>query len=660
MRKTKLATMIQSDLLGSGELRLAQLMEDHNRDYHRQFHEELSRNFHFRLCSRIIWLLDIICRGDFYNYQEDREAGDQASRGESSRRRRALLVCSKVLLIYYLIVSLGMLCSTYQQYRFDYYVLHLRRLKSAQGPDGESQQAETYEGANITTEALEERIQLVKLDVKLFGSPLLHSTYLAECTYTLMFSLAFLSYLGPILYFHTNGAFDYHFIRMMLDWADEQRRCNRMIEREVMTFIRSSEMFARNSLQLKLSNNLGLQLETVKRIVKLRERRKRVRLREHRQAVEDLTRMALANELQPFNRSDQAWLRSLTLYYSSLTIGSISFCFTWNILLFTFLPHLTGLHYENSPMDLWAGLELGSLNVILTIAAFFYISLSTINCMNQIRNVRIIRHLVDAFIDQGDRYRRKLNRNPMAGPLEPMARVDANQARDWSRLVDEGRRGGGEAEAHLSSPWAEEASAWRDEDGEVRDMNASLLRILLHYKIFVAQQKPNRHAFGFISVSSVGLMLLFPILARLHLPYISSLLVRYLSVWVCFLMTVFADCCLLPVCSMHSRCLDLYNSLSCLMAHLVDFSNDPNASHIYNQHTVWLLRKELAHPEKLADQFAIGSMGLVFNYSQLLKIHFWLGLVVLSLCSDLSSNLSDSIFRGLLSDPLDIFERPSL
>lgn len=135
-----------------------------------------------------------------------------------------------------------------------------------------------------------------------------------------------------------------------------------------------------------------------------------------------------------------------------------------------------------------------------------------------------------------------------------------------------------------------------------------------------------------------------------------------------FIMVIFADLVFLPICWMESRSQSPIKSLWNLMATLVVIVDQVNYGRLVDEHSIWLLRKELSHPERMRSQFTISVLGIEFTYTELLKLHFWLGLLVLLFAYEVAlspsafaaspwsrwSQTRESAFGNLLSDPLGI------
>lgn len=663
------------------------------------------------------------------------------------------ILLARFVLFYYIVVNVSFSVSIYYQYIYDYYNYHRRRLMEAELSQNLPVMRK-YRDSNVTIEKIDRKLMSVREDLKCFGSPLMDAPYLAETTYLLMMVLAFLSYFGPLVYFRYNGPFDFYFVRMFMNWPREQNKCELMLREQLAHYLVSSQNFTQISLDQWRINNRGLNYTTSNQFARRRSnlldlychpsnsirnnqqshelgaektiltnyKRQHNYIWQHQWSEKKLNEFYVSSYLQPLNRSNSAWIIQVAKCVSFMTVGIPLSTFTWNIFLFSTLPYFSGFEYQSSLMDVWAFIELASLNIILTLGGVFYIHLAIVNCVEQVHIAGQLKGLIKRFIDvnmrlfhehvdrdsnvaapttadHDERNDTNFNNNALAdyGDTCSSDDDDDDYNYDWQdatdhlmeyfeddycnlenrycemivghsridlpRLISDNSTTGDQQESSqtmgnfkplVDTRKKEPTGAQIFLRKHQEQMNIDLLYIIIHYKIFIAQLRPTKKSIGFVTLCSVGLMTIFPILARLHLPYISNQAAKVLSIIVCLLMAFLADFSLIPVCWMNSRCLSLYNSLSRLMAHLVELSNHPETGQLFDRHTIWLLRKELNHPERIASQFATSSMGMSFTYSRMLRIHFWIGLVVISLYIELRSTSGDIYLGDFLSDPLGI------
>lgn len=174
-------------------------------------------------------------------------------------------------------------------------------------------------------------------------------------------------------------------------------------------------------------------------------------------------------------------------------------------------------------------------------------------------------------------------------------------------------------------------------------INGRLLLLLIRYKIFVAQLRPMRTTFGYFFMASFALMVTFPLLARVHAPYLTSADSKWLIILVCIIMVVLPSLGVLPIPWSNARSAKLYRRMASLLAHLVQgerqlpLDDERGPNHLHSERLLWLLRKELNCPEEFRSQFSIRAPGMEITYTEMLKIYFWLGLLIITLTVDLQS-----------------------
>lgn len=222
------------------------------------------------------------------------------------------------------------------------------------------------------------------------------------------------------------------------------------------------------------------------------------------------------------------------------------------------------------------------------------------------------------------------------------------------------------------------------------EMNMNLLQVLLQYKIFASQLRMTKQSFGALSMTCFTLLLVMPLVGRLHMPYVDER-VRYYVAMASILCALAADIfILIPITHMYSRCLNLYRAQSILIAHIVriglryhhlinkvpalapalgdkDWANYvenllwqhslKRPQRIYDSHAVWMLRKELNHPDHFVNQYVTVLVGVPLKYENVLRAHFWVGIVIISLFIDSSTyERHRDLLSVLFVDPLRMFQ----
>lgn len=160
-----------------------------------------------------------------------------------------------------------------------------------------------------------------------------------------------------------------------------------------------------------------------------------------------------------------------------------------------------------------------------------------------------------------------------------------------------------------------------------RAMNERLVVSLMQYKLFVALMRNGVHKSFEIFISGPILMLACPVIGLLH-GFMARQTAEHRLFTICLSCGLLIPCdiTLLPLCHLHSRCLELYRSLGHLLAHAVRTNQ---TGPIYDSHALECLRKELGRPEETIRCFATSNLGLACTYQLLCRLHFWFGLLLL-------------------------------
>lgn len=541
---------------------------------------------------------------------------------------RQLIWWPNLLLIWFIFCCIATSCSLYYSYIYDKYVFHIRRLRQAE----ETNQAyilADYRKFNITESALRERANKARIQLQSFGAPFINSTYAPECCYIYILLLSIGCYINPILFNRFVKPLDFYTVRLVLDRQNERRNFNKLICEQCNKYIQSSCNFTEAMINrcIQLNGYQSVRLEGLNTKSELRKL-----VVDYRNTVRRLKEFALSGKLQPINRTNK-WINYLTKCFctSNWALATVPVMFYLSSV--TIVPAFGDLHFEHNPMDVLLCVELSSLWLVIITPAVFYITVTILNCTDQGNLVSKLIEVIESCIYKNDRLFDEYFVNTNLTQTDPMNSHNRVPKFDSIKfnLINQ----------------ANQAKA-------ISKMNSNMLYALVHYKIFVSQLKPTQSSFGFICTSSLFVAFAMPIIGRLHVPYVTAG-AKILIIVISVITLVLADICIAPVCQLNVKCLRLYKTLWGLLAHAVNLANHSGGpARVYDKHTIRVLRKELNHPERLANQFSTIALGLSFTYSNLIRIHFWFGIIVLSIITDVRSD-HEEVIGSLASDPLGIF-----
>lgn len=196
-------------------------------------------------------------------------------------------------------------------------------------------------------------------------------------------------------------------------------------------------------------------------------------------------------------------------------------------------------------------------------------------------------------------------------------------------------------------------------------MNGNLLLAVMRYKIMWRECGPVQRSLRFASTTALGLLLYLTIILRAHSPYMSA--ARSSVAYYSLVIIVFCDFVFVPVARFHCKAMRLYRRLWSLAAHMeatdhhvggarASSSSWPAGSLpeslAYFRHTRWLLTKELSHPEQLANQWATRSLGMPITFPNLVSLHYWFSIIVISVYFEVRP--VRDLFGDRLDDPLGL------
>lgn len=550
-----------------------------------------------------------------------------------------------------------------------------------------TQTAATTTTSDEYEQMLIRNVQAAKATLRSIGSPYIDLNFVIQIVYYILVTSSFAVLYIMKIYYDVN-VFDYSLIRSLLDLKTERRVCNQLIRDEVNRFIYSSWNFTEACIeQSKQFAKEHLFYRHKFEQIYARAELQRFLL-DHTLTIKQLEQMALNGILLPCSRTPE-WVGRLTHWTCFWNLLILGYAFLVVIFFAFFVFYLLGIDIQFSTLDVLTIAEAGVLVAIILIAGVFYLSVSIISCFDQIYFVGDICAKIRRCIEQNrhtfyqslhlmadkhwqkqqaavieppnatpnnllDRFKKRLSLQVLLASSLRRPQPKAATARVRSIKENQQVEQQQQQQPCETQPDSLRAKRLLQIESNYTQMNANLLEVLMLYKIFVAQVRPISRTIGAFGFACIVLMFSVPINTRLHSPYFDKNLKLYAMLFG-LLLTSVADMALIPICYMYSECINIYRCLSSLMAHTVEITSHPMAGRIYDMHTVWLLRKELNHPERLTSQFTIHTLGINFTFANILRVHFWVGLISLSIIIDTNSNGLE-FFGSVFNDPLGMFD----
>lgn len=498
--------------------------------------------------------------------------------------------------------------------------------------------------------------------VSYFGSPFLNLNFMNESTVILIIFVNFVSYQMSLL-MNYRRPYDMLSIRFMLQPQLYLDYYSRLVICEINDYIESS----RNFVRICLSNNQGFtsrqEISTIDnpnkfnnnlllRETKLLNSSSGLKaIRNHNSTVRLIRTMALNGKLIPLNRTshftDKILLRS-TLFNMMMPLG-----FTIFAMIFTAIMYFIR-DINLKLMDLIAGIIFTNLCFVALVSMCFYVSLITTNSLDYVTYVIELRKVIESCIYKSrlrldylmfrEQRRKQLNEIGME-----RNQIGCLVCDDLNRKL-------------------------KVNEAQFAQLNEQLVYILLQYRFLVRQLKTNKHSVDFFAFCALMVITGATLIIVMQAPYVDKDLVLVSTCAFMFFVFI-GDCCLVPICYRHSKCLDLCRSLFSLLAHLVELernisipernnnNNNNNkrslgkpgtkiiepdntianlwpieeSSELFDMHILRLIWKELSQTDILTNKFATISVGLSFTYPNFMRFHILSGfLIVYSALNNIS------------------------
>lgn len=489
-----------------------------------------------------------------------------------------------------------------------------------------------------------EQVEFARVRLKQIGAPYISASWAIQVAYITIIMILFPTYFqGPNLLQHSGMHF--RFARLILDPESERRDCIRTTSIEASRFVASSRNFTRESRRVtgELQQSGLLELANQSRQFKF-----------NYEIV--LKQLAFDGLLQTMCWYPK-WIFKVSVAFGIFSLMTIVYSLIISASVAILLPIVARVNLETDPLDLLMMFENLFLNAIMAVVITLYVSIIVFSSLDQLKNMAELRKQLSNCTKSNRAMFIKLTRTfslrtPRTRRLAPSSIMLKAREKMHSPF--------------LTEPFNNNRDKMSDFliDSHSKQMNMNLLIVFINYKTFVRRSAPVQKSNRVLVMITLVLLFVLPIVSRLHVPYAQPNL-RILATIICLTIVFIADFCLVPVCYIHSRSLDLYRSLWSLLAHTIElerwiYENSHKHSYydsrttIYDRHLVWSLRKQLNHPDRLIKQFATTAFGLELSYPNLIRIHFWFGLVALSIITDAGSNQL-LIFGSFLTDPLGLF-----
>lgn len=593
-----------------------------------------------------------------YNHNEDHHLQDERNK----QTKAQYLAPRLVLAIFLLNTYLGSKGLVYH-YIYDYYNYHYAKFTSAMAsPINQWQLVERYTekfdfNISKTHQVLLERINSSRLDLMACGSPYMHASdknpFVVECTFLYICGIGWFVYLHSMIYFSFSSTpLSSRLARAITDPHEDGRHSNRVILREVNKFLASSCIFTQRELARRRFILTQRDLQVSSSISDKRDEQSAFTqvIRSYLEDCQALKTMALRGDFR-LATSSPKWVDGLARIYLKFNLYSYSVYLILYVAISSFFVLVSKVSLRMDFKSNIISLTLGLNVVIILLASSHFLSLVMIMLRDQMELLAGARKKIHSFIAFNDQ------------KLESILQ----RQEDW-RLAK-------------------------------RKANDRLLAILIQHKIFVENFKSNQSLLGFISSIANGFLFLMPLLARVHATYMSGQM-QIMLVLLSINHIFYIDVCLVFICSLHSRFQELQRTLASLLAHVIDmdFQNQtsshflvavnqfekselafglpryvqryyyrpasktkPLKAPIISQHTCWVLSQEFLNNMRLADHFHSQHLfGFTFTYASLLRAHFWLGVLLISICFEQKQDnqtldaSQEQIITRLFRDPLGI------
>lgn len=509
--------------------------------------------------------------------------------------------------IYFYVLGKTLINSTYQ-YRYDFAKSQYDTLSQNHS-----------QADNMTMLRLAEEVEKNRGMLKYLGSPFINMHFMVETAYIQFIIIFIIVHVEAQIYFRYISPFNCSLIRLIFNIKREQLNYSNLIIVELNRFIESSANFVlrfkriRETRRFRDDSHYWQQMQSQLELDQIGMSRM-VFAPNHQSSVQLIKQMALNGLFQPINHKP-AWLeRIYTLYLRvlySVVIIAILFVFVFLMYILPKMADAGDIELKSNDLIYLIEILFGIIAIICCLV--FYAALSLINIIDHLRTIRELEKKIKTCINQSNLIFRQ------------------NQYLALANCCRHSPVSSQSTGSSLSKNYYEQY------------LHISLLYIYIQHRIFVRQVRALNSCLVIITFGILQFLVLGPIVYFIHTPYIPVEIARLLLSCAA-VPTIMCDLCLIPICYMYRRCTDLYKLRFSFIAHAVEIKRQlGDGYHVYDRHLIWLLGKELESPHQLIEQFAVKIFGMIINYANILKIHYWCALSCLFSLLSAGQQRTDSI-----------------
>ena len=584
-----------------------------------------------------------------------------------SERQTPMFDWPRIVLAFYILIFIHLSLSIAFQYMYDRNLFHMNHLKIKSKSSGNSEEAEVAR--------LNELVVYYSDILQTIGSPHMSLHFAVQLIYGFILGSFVLFYFFPQYYYKRREKFDYAPLRVLIDANGERQRASHLVSEQVDQFIRSSRLFSREEKhligrclklidlqscnpsdwafdELDMCAVLGRQLEWMQDACNNHLPPGESAVQSDFDPVAQLRYFVCRNRLMPHNLQPSWTQRQARLFCYVMLACLVYSLFMNTVVAFGMYNFYDPERHASRWTDLLIMIELFLVLLGVNFSSLYFIIGTLFTCLDfvMLKN-RIVRSFDDCI--QGNRI--------------ILLQYKLTQAQnDWTWDFDDSNKFHGRKPSRNDRKQRAETDMrrilfkMRSGNDAAHEINSNLLFVLMHYRIFVTQVRPIGRSLRTLTIVGIILLFYFPILSRIHTPYVEERFVkevRSFSVALSIIVLVPVNACLVPVCLLHTSCTDLYKSLYRLVAHVSQIHSERRLRDglAFDRHTVCVLRKELYHPECWVNQFQQSNYRLSFTFAELVRLHFYFGFILLSIAVESLSGHKFELFGFILNDPLRLY-----